>query len=51
VSGLLTTLLHVVRWAEPWDLEADLEEEDPLLPAPSWVSPWTDEGPTARTAR
>ena len=51
VAGLLTTLLHVVRWAEPWDLEVDPEVEDPLLEAPSWASPWTEEGPTARSIR
>ena len=42
--GLLTNLLDLIRWGEPWDLEADLETEDPLLPAPSWASPWTDGG-------
>jgi hypothetical protein len=44
VIGLLTNLLDLIRWGEPWDLEADLETEDPLLPAPSWASPWTDGG-------
>ena len=42
--GLLTNLLDLIRWGEPWDLEADLEADDPLLPAPGWTSPWTDGG-------
>ena len=42
--GLLNNLLDLIRWEEPWDLEADLEAEDPLLPAPAWVTPWTDGG-------
>ena len=40
--GLLTSLLDLIRWSEPWDLEADLESDDPLLPAPAWASPWTE---------
>jgi hypothetical protein len=44
VIGLLTNLLDLIRWGEPWDLEADLEAEDPLLPAPTWTSPWTEGG-------
>jgi hypothetical protein len=47
VIGLLTNLLDLIRWSEPWDLEADLEAEDPLLPAPSWATPWTDGGCSA----
>ena len=42
--GLLNNLLDLIRWAEPWDLEADLESEDPLLPAPAWTTSWTDGG-------
>ena len=42
--GLLTNLLDLIRWAEPWDLEADLEAEDPLLPSAGWATPWTDGG-------
>ena len=45
--GLLTNLLDLIRWGEPWDLEADLEADDPLLPGPSWATPWTDGGCTA----
>jgi hypothetical protein len=44
VIGLLTNLLDLIRWSEPWDLEADLEAEDPLLPAPSWTTSWSDGG-------
>jgi hypothetical protein len=44
VIGLLNNLLDLIRWGEPWDLEADLEAEDPLLPASSWVTSWTDGG-------
>jgi hypothetical protein len=44
VIGLLNNLLDLIRWAEPWDLEADFEAEDPLLPAPAWATPWTDGG-------
>jgi hypothetical protein len=44
VIGLLTSLLDLIRWGEPWDLEADLETDDPLLPASGWASPWTDGG-------
>ena len=42
--GLLTNLLDLIRWAEPWDLEADLEAEDPLLPSAGWATPRTDGG-------
>jgi hypothetical protein len=41
VIGLLTNLLDLIRWGEPWDLEADLEVDDPLLPASTWATPWT----------
>jgi hypothetical protein len=44
VIGLLTSLLDLIRWSEPWDLEADLEADDPLLPAAGWATPWTDGG-------
>ena len=44
MTGLLTNLLDLIRWGEPWDLEADLEAEDPLLPAATWATPWTDGG-------
>jgi hypothetical protein len=44
VIGLLSNLLDLIRWGEPWDLEADLETEDPLLPAAGWATPWTDGG-------
>ena len=44
VIGLLTNLLDLIRWSEPWDLEADLEAEDPLLPTPSWTTSWSDGG-------
>jgi hypothetical protein len=44
VIGLLNNLLDLIRWGEPWDLEADLEAEDPLLPAPAWATSWTDGG-------
>jgi hypothetical protein len=47
VIGLLNNLLDLIRWAEPWDLEADLEAEDPLLPAPSWATPWTEGCPAS----
>jgi hypothetical protein len=47
VIGLLTSLLDLIRWGEPWDLEADLEADDPLLPASTWASPWTDGGVAA----
>jgi hypothetical protein len=42
VIGLLTSLIDLIRWGEPWDLEADLEADDPLLPAATWASPWTE---------
>ena len=42
--GLLTSLLDLIRWGEPWDLEADLETDDPLLPAAAWATQWTDGG-------
>ncbi len=44
MTGLLTSLLNVIRWGEPWDVEADLEAEDPFLPASSWVSSLRDGG-------
>jgi len=44
VIGLLTSLLDLIRWGEPWELEADLEADDPLLPTPAWASPWTEGG-------
>jgi hypothetical protein len=44
VTGLLTSLLNVIRWAEPWDVEADLEAEDPFLPASSLVPALRDGG-------
>lgn len=42
--GLLTSLIDLIRWGEPWDLEADLESDDPLLPASTWATPWTEGG-------
>jgi hypothetical protein len=47
VIGLLNNLLDLIRWEEPWDLEADLEAEDPLLPAPTWATPWTEGCPAS----
>jgi hypothetical protein len=44
VIGMLNNLLDLIRWAEPWDLEADLEADDPLLPSTGWVTSWTDGG-------
>jgi hypothetical protein len=44
VIGLLTSLIDLIRWGEPWDLEADLESDDPLLPASTWATPWTEGG-------
>ena len=42
MTGLLTILLDVVRWGEPWDVEADLDDDDPLLSSSAWASPWPD---------
>jgi hypothetical protein len=47
VIGLLNNLLDLIRWGEPWDLEADLETEDPLLPAPTWATSWTEGCPAS----